>query len=62
MTDGRLNQEVLSSLPDDELMTELTAISGIGVSVVDRFCGAPVARNHRDPVTPPHLPAGQPGS
>jgi DNA-3-methyladenine glycosylase II len=30
MTDGRLNQEVLSTLPDDELMTELTAISGIG--------------------------------
>jgi DNA-3-methyladenine glycosylase II len=30
MTDGRLNQHVLSTLPDDELMTELTAISGIG--------------------------------
>jgi len=30
MTDGRLNQEVLSALPDDELMAELTAISGIG--------------------------------
>jgi DNA-3-methyladenine glycosylase II len=30
MTDGRLNQEVLGALPDDELMTELTAISGIG--------------------------------
>jgi len=30
MTDGRLNQEVLSGLPDDELMAELTAIPGIG--------------------------------
>jgi DNA-3-methyladenine glycosylase II len=30
MTDGRLNQDVLSTLPDDDLMTELTAISGIG--------------------------------
>jgi DNA-3-methyladenine glycosylase II len=30
LTDGRLNQDVLSGLPDDELMTELTAIPGIG--------------------------------
>ena len=30
MADGRLNQEVLGTLPDDELMTELTAIPGIG--------------------------------
>ena len=30
LTDGRLNQDVLSTLPDDELMAELTAISGIG--------------------------------
>jgi len=30
MTDGRLNQEALSALPDDELMAELTAIPGIG--------------------------------
>jgi DNA-3-methyladenine glycosylase II len=30
LTDGRLNQEVLSTLRDDELMAELTAISGIG--------------------------------
>ena len=30
LTDGRLDQEVLSSLPDDELMAELTAIPGIG--------------------------------
>ena len=28
MTDGRLNQQVLSTLPDGELMTELTAIPG----------------------------------
>jgi DNA-3-methyladenine glycosylase II len=30
LTDGRLDQEVLVTLPDDELMAELTAIPGIG--------------------------------
>ena len=30
LTDGRLDQDALSILPDDELMAELTAISGIG--------------------------------
>jgi DNA-3-methyladenine glycosylase II len=30
LSDGRLDQEVLRTLPDDELMTELTAIPGIG--------------------------------
>ena len=30
LADGRLNPDVLSSLPDDELMAELTAIPGIG--------------------------------
>ncbi len=30
LTDGRLDQDVLSSLPDDELMAELTEIPGIG--------------------------------
>jgi DNA-3-methyladenine glycosylase II len=30
LTDGRLDQDVLASLPDDELMAELTAIPGIG--------------------------------
>ena len=30
LSDGRLNQDVLSSLPDEELMAELTAIPGIG--------------------------------
>jgi DNA-3-methyladenine glycosylase II len=30
LTDGRLNPDVLSSLPDEELMAELTAIPGIG--------------------------------
>jgi len=30
LTDGRLDLDVLSRLPDDELLTELTAISGIG--------------------------------
>jgi DNA-3-methyladenine glycosylase II len=30
LTDGRLDLDALASLPDDELLTELTAISGIG--------------------------------
>ncbi len=30
LSDGRLNPDVLSSLPDEELMAELTAIPGIG--------------------------------
>jgi DNA-3-methyladenine glycosylase II len=30
LSDGRLDQDVLSGLPDDELMAELTAIPGIG--------------------------------
>jgi DNA-3-methyladenine glycosylase II len=30
LSDGRLDTEVLSSLPDDEIMAELTAIPGIG--------------------------------
>ena len=30
LTDGRLNPDVLSDLPDDELMAELTVIPGIG--------------------------------
>jgi DNA-3-methyladenine glycosylase II len=30
LSDGRLDQDVLSSLPDDELMTQLTAVPGIG--------------------------------
>ncbi|MCW2907659.1 MAG: DNA-3-methyladenine glycosylase [Actinomycetia bacterium] len=30
LSDGRLNADVLSGLPDDELMAELTAIPGIG--------------------------------
>jgi DNA-3-methyladenine glycosylase II len=30
LTDGRLDQDVLSRLPDDELMAELTEIPGIG--------------------------------
>jgi DNA-3-methyladenine glycosylase II len=30
LTDGRLNQEALSDLPDDEIIAELTTIPGIG--------------------------------
>ena len=34
LSDGRLDPDVLSGLPDDELMTELTAIPGIGPRTV----------------------------
>jgi len=30
LSDGRLNQDVLSTLPDDEILAELTAVPGIG--------------------------------
>jgi DNA-3-methyladenine glycosylase II len=30
LSDGRLNPDILSSLPDDEVMAELTAVPGIG--------------------------------
>jgi DNA-3-methyladenine glycosylase II len=30
LSDGRLNQEALSGLPDDEIIAELTAVPGIG--------------------------------
>jgi len=50
MADGRLNQEVLSALPDDELMTELTAIPGIGPWTVQ---GALLIALHREDVVLP---------
>jgi DNA-3-methyladenine glycosylase II len=40
-TDGRLNQDALSKLPDDELIAELTIIPGIGPWTVQ---GAPPHR------------------
>jgi DNA-3-methyladenine glycosylase II len=43
MADGRLDQDVLRTLPDDELMAELTAISGIGLLT------APLARRSGRP-------------
>ena len=39
MSDGRLDREVLSVLPDEELMTELTAIPGIGPWQNVSVCG-----------------------
>jgi DNA-3-methyladenine glycosylase II len=50
LTDGRLDLDVLSSLPDDELMTELTAIPGIGPWTVQ---GAMLVGLHRDDVVLP---------
>jgi DNA-3-methyladenine glycosylase II len=52
MSDGQLNQDVLSSLPDDELMAALTAIPGIGPWTVQ---GAMIVALGREDVV---LPGG----
>jgi len=50
LTDGRLNPDVLSTLPDDEVMAELTAIPGIGPWTVQ---GALIIALHREDVVLP---------
>jgi DNA-3-methyladenine glycosylase II len=50
LSDGRLSQDLLSSLPDDELMAELTAIPGIGPWTVQ---GAMIIALHREDVVLP---------
>jgi DNA-3-methyladenine glycosylase II len=50
LSDGRLNPNVLSSLPDDELMAELTAIPGIGPWTVQ---GAMIIALQREDVVLP---------
>jgi len=50
LSDGRLSQDVLSGLPDDELMAELTAIPGIGPWTVQ---GAMIIALHREDVVLP---------
>lgn len=50
LTDGRLDLDVLSALPDDELLAELTAISGIGPWTVQ---GAMLIALQRDDVVLP---------
>jgi len=50
LSDGRLNPEALSSLPDDELMAELTAVPGIGPWTVQ---GALIIALGRDDVVLP---------
>jgi DNA-3-methyladenine glycosylase II len=50
MSDGRLNAGQLSRLPDDELMTELTAIPGIGPWTVQ---GALIVALQREDVVLP---------
>jgi DNA-3-methyladenine glycosylase II len=50
LADGRLNLELLSSLPDDELMAELTAIPGIGPWTVQ---GAMILALEREDVVLP---------
>jgi DNA-3-methyladenine glycosylase II len=54
LTDGRLDQEVLSTLPDDELMAELTVIPGIGPWTVQ---GALLVALEREDVVLPGEPA-----
>jgi DNA-3-methyladenine glycosylase II len=50
LSDGRLDANVLSGLPDDELMAALTAISGIGPWTVQ---GALIIALHREDVVLP---------
>ncbi|HEY3651749.1 MAG TPA: hypothetical protein VGL33_27525 [Streptosporangiaceae bacterium] len=50
MSDGRLDPEVLSRLPDEELMAELTAIPGIGPWTVQ---GALIVALQREDVVLP---------
>ena len=50
LSDGRLSQDTLNSLPDDELMAELTAIPGIGPWTVQ---GAMIVALDREDVVLP---------
>ena len=50
LSDGRLNQNVLSGLPDDELLAQLTEIPGIGPWTVQ---GALLIALHREDVVLP---------
>jgi DNA-3-methyladenine glycosylase II len=50
LSDGRLDQEVLGTLPDDELIAQLTAIPGIGPWTVQ---GALLVGLHREDVVLP---------
>ena len=50
LTDGRLNPDVLNSLPDDDLIAELTAIPGIGPGTVQ---GALIIALQREDVVLP---------
>ena len=50
LSDGRLDQNVLSGLPDDELLAQLTAIPGIGPWTVQ---GALLIALHREDVVLP---------
>ena len=50
LTDGRLDVDILSGLPDDQIITELTAISGIGPWTVQ---GALILALHREDVVLP---------
>ena len=61
LSDGRLDPDVLSSLPDDELMAELTAIPGIGPWTVQGALHHRAAARGRRPAGRPCAPQGRPG-
>jgi DNA-3-methyladenine glycosylase II len=50
LSDGRLSEDLLSSLPDDELIAQLTALPGIGPWTVQ---GAMIIALHREDVVLP---------
>ena len=60
LTDGRLDPDVLSGLPDDELLAELTAISGIGPWTVQGALIIALGRERR-PAGRPRTAQGRPG-
>ena len=47
LSDGRLSQDALGDLPDDELMAELTVIPGIGPWTARSVTAAPPTRRRR---------------
>src|SRR5450755_2340808 len=61
MADGRLNQDVLSTLPDGELMAELTAIPGIGPWTVQGAMLIALQRDEHGAARRLGAPQGHPG-
>ena len=61
LSDGRLSQDDLSSLPDDELIAELTAIPGIGPWTVQGAMIIALRPGGRRPAGRPRAAQGHPG-